>query len=99
MSVDLDALASPSARVAVIGGGKMGEAILGGWIKAQSGAAAPWSAACFTVVEPNDERREYLEAEYGVRCVADAAEAVTRAMESKKPEDVEKRVRVFAVYL
>ena len=41
MSVDLDALASPSARVAVIGGGKMGEAILGGWIKAQSGAAAP----------------------------------------------------------
>lgn len=75
MSIDLDVLASSSARVAVIGGGKMGEAILGGWIKAQSGAAAPWSAACFTVVEPNDGRREYLQAEYGVRCVADAAEA------------------------
>ncbi|MGN0261758.1 MAG: pyrroline-5-carboxylate reductase [Eggerthellaceae bacterium] len=88
MSIDLDVLSSSSARVAVIGGGKMGEAILGGWIKAQSGAAASWSADCFTVVEPDDARREYLESEYGVRCVADVAllEAADMFLLAVKPQ-------------
>lgn len=67
--VDLDALRSANARIAVIGGGKMGEAILGGWIKAGVGAAAPWAGDCFTVVEPNEDRRAYLQERYGVSCV------------------------------
>lgn len=72
-SVDLGVLSSADARIAVIGGGKMGEAILGGWIRTACGAAAPWTGDCFTVVEPNDDRRAYLEGEYGVRCVADSS--------------------------
>lgn len=67
-----------NTRIAVIGGGKMGEAILGGWIAAEEGPAACLSAASFTVAEPGAERRAYLTQRYGVACVADACE-ITRA--------------------
>lgn len=60
------------ARIAVIGGGKMGEAIMGGWIAGASGAAADLDASCFTVAEPGAERRAYLAERYGVACVDDA---------------------------
>ena len=59
-------------RVAIIGGGKMGEAILGGWIAADQGPAASMSAANFEVANPGEERRAYLTERYGVTCVADA---------------------------
>lgn len=61
-------------RIAVIGGGKMGEAVMGGWIAAQQGLASPLSAASFAVANPGCERRRYLEERYGVSCVADARE-------------------------
>lgn len=61
-------------RVAVIGGGKMGEAILGGWIAAEEGPAAHLGAANFVVADPGEERRAYLTERYGVTCVSDAAE-------------------------
>ena len=44
-------------RFAVIGGGKMGEAIVGGLIGAEEGLAAPFRAEDFTVADPGDERR------------------------------------------
>lgn len=59
---------SQSTRIAIIGGGKMGEAIMGGWIAAQGGAAAPLVASCFSVVNPGEERRTYLHDTYGVSC-------------------------------
>lgn len=62
------------ARIAVVGGGKMGEAILGGWLRTQSGIAAPCAADQFVVVNPGQERRTYLEAEYGVHCIPDVSE-------------------------
>lgn len=71
--IDLQRLQSPSARIAVVGGGKMGEAIMGGWIAAKTGAAAPWDASCFTVVNPGEGRRAYLAETYGVSCVADSS--------------------------
>lgn len=64
-------------RIAVIGGGKMGEAILGGWIASDRDPAAPLSAANFVVANPGAERRAYLAERYGVTCVADAREIDT----------------------
>lgn len=62
-------------RFVVIGGGKMGEAIVGGLIGASEGVAAPLRAENFTVANPGEERRAYLEDRYGVSCIADGREA------------------------
>ena len=63
------------AQVVFIGGGKMGEAILGGWIHAAQGPAAQLGAGNITVVEVNEERCAYLSESYGVACVSHAEEA------------------------
>ncbi len=57
--------------LAVIGGGKMGEAIVRGLL-----ASATVDASRVTVAEPAEARRTELVAEYGIRCVADGAEAL-----------------------
>jgi pyrroline-5-carboxylate reductase len=57
--------------IAVIGGGRMGEAIVSGLVSA--GCVDP---ARVTVAEPNATRRDELVAAHGVRCVADGAEAL-----------------------
>lgn len=62
------------ARIAFIGGGKMGEAIMGGWIDANQGPAADIERDRLIVANPGLERRRYLEERYGVTCVADARE-------------------------
>jgi pyrroline-5-carboxylate reductase len=63
----------PRAPVAVVGGGRMGEAIVAGLL--DSGA---FDAADVTVADPSAERRAALSA-LGVRCVADAVEALDGA--------------------
>lgn len=60
-------------RIAVIGGGKMGEAVMGGWISAQEGPARLLTAENFIVANPGRERRDYLAGNYGVACVEDAS--------------------------
>ena len=62
-------------RFLVVGGGKMGEAILAGWIASDAAPADTIDSSCITVVEPGDERRAYLEDTHGVTCVADVREA------------------------
>ncbi|MGI6591203.1 MAG: pyrroline-5-carboxylate reductase [Eggerthellaceae bacterium] len=61
-------------RIAVIGGGKMGEAIMGGWIGAEDGLAAVLGPENFVVANPGEARRTYLTETYGVSCVRTAAE-------------------------
>lgn len=61
-------------RILVVGGGKMGEAIFGGWIASEQAPANGIGADDFVVVEPSEDRRVYLEERYGVSCVADALE-------------------------
>ena len=61
-------------RIAVVGGGKMGEAIVAGLIAADSDAAAALAPDCFVVADPSEDRRARLAAEHGVEVVADAAE-------------------------
>ena len=87
-SAYMQRLGSPQARIAVVGGGKMGEAIFGGWIGTDQGAAGIWTPSCITVVEPALERREYLQEAYGVACVADASEleAADLVLLSVKPQ-------------
>ena len=84
----MERLRSKQARIAVIGGGKMGEAIFGGWIGAQQGVAAAWGVQNFTVVEPGEERCAYLQDAYGIACVADASEleAADLVLLSVKPQ-------------
>ncbi len=67
-------MARAVSRVAVIGGGKMGEAIMGGWIASAKTPADALSASSFVVANPGQERRTYLEERYEVSCVADARE-------------------------
>ncbi len=61
-------------RLAVIGGGRMGEAIVAGLVRAR--ALEP---GAITVAEPDAPRREALAANHGVVCVPDGASAVIDA--------------------
>jgi pyrroline-5-carboxylate reductase len=62
---------SNPGTLAVVGGGRMGEAIVGGLI-----ASGAFSAASITVAEPSVARREELAASFGVRTVADGKDAL-----------------------
>ena len=72
MSAGLNDMAE--ARIALIGGGKMGEAIMGGWMSADAAPAGALSARKLRGGQPGGERRAYLQERYGVACVADARE-------------------------
>ena len=64
---------------AIIGGGKMGEAILSGWLASEVAPAAAIAADDVVVVEPGEERRAYLRETHGVTCVADVADVASAA--------------------
>lgn len=61
-------------RIAVIGGGKMGEAIVGGWIASNEGMAQAVCAQDVVVVDPGEGRRALLSERYGVTCLSDATD-------------------------
>lgn len=63
-----------ATSIAIIGGGKMGGAILAGWIGSQEGAAASIGPEAIVVVNPGEVRRNQLASEYQVTCVADVSE-------------------------
>jgi pyrroline-5-carboxylate reductase len=83
----------PRAPLAVVGGGRMGEAIVSGLL--DSGA---FDAADVTVADPSAERRAALSA-MGVRCVADAAGALDGAstvLLAVKPQVIDEVVSVLS---
>jgi len=61
-------------RLAVIGGGRMGEAIVAGLVSSRGLAAER-----IVVAEPSEARRTYLASSHGVAVVADGADAVKGA--------------------
>lgn len=73
----MGAIAMEAKRFLVVGGGKMGEAILSGWIASDASPADCISAASVQVVDPGDERRAYLHEAHGVECVRDVSEVAT----------------------
>lgn len=63
-------------RIALIGCGKMGEAILSGWLDSSVAPADAIDASSFVVVSPRQEHRDELASRYGVEVAADVAEAL-----------------------
>ena len=62
---------SSHTSIVLLGGGKMGEAILAGWIGISEGEVGLLNPENFTVIDPGNDRRAYLEREYDVTCLAD----------------------------
>jgi pyrroline-5-carboxylate reductase len=74
-------------KLAIIGGGKMGEALLGGLL--DSGWAVPDE---IIVAEIHEERREYLAKAHGVAVTGDIAESVSGSktiLIAVKPQDID----------
>jgi len=79
-------------RLQFIGGGKMGEALLGGLI------AEGWAKADeLAVVEPQAERREELSSRYPLTLVGDAPQAGVDAVLATKPNDIEAAATTLGV--
>lgn len=78
-------------RVAVLGGGRMGEALLGGLLN------AGWKAGELSVAEVRPERRRHLEESFsGIRVLPSASWAVAEAevvVVAVKPSDVREALR------
>ena len=66
--------------VVIVGGGKMGGALLAGWLASQEWPAASLVPENMTVVNPGAARRAFLEETYGVACVAQAGEVAEAGM-------------------
>lgn len=86
-------LAERLGRLLIVGGGKMGEAVLSGLISSRS-----ISADAVTVANPGFPRREYLTAEYGVECVAKGSEVLPAdtVLLAVKPQIIDSVVRDLA---
>ena len=81
-------------RLAVIGGGRMGEAIVGGLMSRRAD-----EALAVVVADPSAERREKLELELKVSVTADGAEAVAGAdavLLAVKPQVIDSVVSALA---
>jgi len=65
----MDELRQDLGYIAIIGGGKMGEAILNGLVE-----GALFDPASIAVAEPFSERRQAMSERYGVLCVAQGSE-------------------------
>jgi pyrroline-5-carboxylate reductase len=86
-----------SLRLAVIGGGRMGEAIVGGLVSA--GALAPSE---IVVADPAEARRAQLTGELGVATVRDGAEAlagVDTVILAVKPQVIDSVVAALAPFI
>ena len=66
-------------RIALIGCGKMGEAILSGWLDSNVAPADAIDASSFVVVSPRQEHRDQLASAYGVDVAADVPSALASA--------------------
>lgn len=64
-------------RIAIVGGGKMGEAVLAGWLAPENRVTSADGGAEFVVVEPTEERRAHLKRTYDVGAVASVADIET----------------------
>lgn len=62
----------PTSQILIVGGGKMGEALMAGWIESAEKPVETLSSKNFTILEPNEERRAYHKQKYQVETVAQA---------------------------
>lgn len=59
----------------IVGGGKMGEAIVSGWLRSAAATGGSIGSDAITIVEPDEARRGALREKHGVACVSDIADA------------------------
>ena len=81
-------------RIAIIGGGKMGEAMIAGFLK-----SSEYAPQDIRVVELIESRREYLNQRYQVKCLRTASEAVAFAdlvVIAVKPRDMRKALEAIS---
>ena len=64
-------MTSAPSSILIYGCGKMGEAILSGWLASDEGPAASLGPGSFTLVERTAERRDSLAQDYGVQVVGE----------------------------
>src|SRR5438270_342666 len=85
-------LSAVTAKLAIVGGGKMGEALLAGLL------SSGWAqVGDIVVVEPIEARRKELEAKYaGLAVTAEPTEPADAAVIAVKPDDVEAACRALA---
>ena len=62
-------------RILVVGSGKMGEAIVAGWISCKDAPADAIDAASVAIADPGADRRAYMQQTYGVATYPDASQA------------------------
>lgn len=92
-----------SLQFVFIGGGKMGEAILAGWLNSDAVTASDLGPENFTIVEPNEARQKVFEESYGVSCVTDihqvdTADVVILAVKPQVMFDVLSEVKDLAPF-
>lgn len=63
-----------ASRIAVIGAGKMGQALIAGWLSSDVQPAAAIGPANICAVNPGAETRAYVQETYGVSCLEDASQ-------------------------
>jgi pyrroline-5-carboxylate reductase len=80
--------------LAIIGGGKIGEALLSGLLRGE------WKPEDVVVVEKYPDRARYLEKTYGVRVLdlADAARAASTLLIAVKPQDIDSLLTELAAH-
>lgn len=61
-------------KIAIVGGGHMGQALLAGWIENNAGVASQLVPGNFQVVNPGEEKRAAIQERFNVACVADVRE-------------------------
>lgn len=66
-------------RIAIIGGGNIGEALLSGLVADEMGAASDITAKDVVVVDPSSERLNVLRERYGITTTEDPEEAAAEA--------------------
>ncbi len=64
-------------QIVIVGCGRMGSAIMSGWLASTKDVARKLQADSFLVVNPGRERREAIQERYQVACVADVSEIPT----------------------
>jgi pyrroline-5-carboxylate reductase len=81
----VDDIAARLGTIAIIGGGKMGEAIVAGLVN-----GAMFDPGSVIVADPSAERRAYLSSTYHITCVADAVQIAhpTTALLAIKPQQL-----------
>ena len=77
----------PERSFVIVGGGKMGESILSGWLAADTAPANSIKPSDVVVVEPGVDRRDFIEGAYRVACVDDVAD-VDDVLGERKPDVV-----------